>query len=296
MKFTFDMRNAAGGNTASARIREQTRMASLAYGLHLLGHDVRIVSCTEEFRASARFPVFSHLTGDDHGGLRVCPSDDRAPCDVLVKCSVGSRFDGAVLDRCRLLVAHEYDVKLEHHPKLLRVPFLLHDSVNEHFVQTGLMRAYLEDDLGVIRSHFAATKVGVLGYSGYCYKHRREVCAGAPEWADIRFYENPRMTAAEHIRWIMGFRAGLAIPGDTPKTYTHSLLAMLGIPIVSPTLRTTNEVPLTDANHIRLEGWGRVLELVESGEADERARAMDESYKAGWSPLGQARLIAERLA
>lgn len=302
MIFNFHITNAAGNNNREARIREQTRMACIARGLTFLGHDVRIVGASEEFRGSERYPHFKDLFSEHKvGALEVFPAETMRNrehrVDVGIKCSVGIQDDALYLNLCQVLVAHEYDVKLDDDPRLLPVPFMVHDSCMAGFIADGMFNAFIRNDIRAIRERYGHKKAGLLGLRCCGWTKRKEFCADAPEWADIGFYDTPQMKALEHARWISGFRGGLCLRGDTPKSNLASLLALLGVAIVMQPIERRDTPRMDSRNTIQFGSWQQVLAELENDSrlSDIMAQATND-YIEGWSPMGQARLIAERLS
>jgi hypothetical protein len=143
--------------------------------------------------------------------------------------------------------------------------------------------------------------------------HRRRFIDFAPPWTDLSLYTyqpTEGLEPPDHIRWISGFRGGLSLPGTTPKTNLPSLLALLGVAIVTPPfpqgIRDTP--PITEANAIvgeydgspekeTFKDWGAVKAQLE--DAERLKAVVDQAtsdYVECWSPAGQARLIAERFS
>jgi hypothetical protein len=302
MTFNFHLTNAAGNNNREARIREQTRMACIARGLSIMGHEVRIVGASEEFRGSERYTHFKDLFAEHKtGALEVHPAETMRNrehrVDVGIKCSVGIQNDANYLSRCQVLVAHEYDENFDDHPHLLPVPFMVHDSVMAGFITDGMFDAFIRNEVRSIRERYCREKNGLLGLRCCGWTKRKEFCANAPEWADIGFYDTPQMKALEHARWISGFRGGLCLRGDTPKTNSPSLLALLGVAIVMQPIARRDTPRMDYRNTIQFGSWEQVrLELENDSHLGDITAQATNDYINGWSPLGQARLIAERLS
>lgn len=298
LTFEFDISGAAPNNSVKANTRESTRMCCIARGLANLGHTVRIVFASQTFLNSRRWAFFEDLWGKQVGGLKVLAAERGQDCDVAIKTSVRCGNADGPSTKFKLLVAHEYDTQFDSNPQLIPVPFLVHDRLIEYMMEAGLFRAYLCDDVAVIREHFAVEKkTGRVGYRGCGWNKRKQWAKELPEYCECHFYDSHNMAAGDHCRWLMGFEAGLVLPGDTPKVNLTPLLAMLGISIVSIACPRRVVPPITDKNSILLNGWDDHEGLEEGlGRAGEIAKNATMDYKAGWSPMGQARLIADALS
>lgn len=310
LSFDFHLSNAAMHNGANAKIREATRMACMAYGLAKLGHDVRIVGQTNDFRESDRWPFFSHLAGvRRRDAVQVRSMEELSPTvkvGVAVKCTVKAKREG-LRKFCEVLVAHEASPELTGSKGVIDVPFLIHDDVIIEFIKRGLFQAYLDDDVETIRAAFDFTKKLWVGFRGTGWSNRVDFFDGAPEWVDVRFHPmgQPPMNAWEHCEWLASMRASPALAGDTPKTNLPPTLALLGIPIIAPSFER-NKVPLDRdellyANNAMIwcpggkdpETWRHLRQILEADwHLKKIADAATIVYKAGWSPIGQARLIA----
>lgn len=301
MNFTFHLANCAAANNDGAKLRESTRVGLLCLCLRKLGHDAFITNAPQLLIDSPRWKFF--LPAYRPGvrvGLEVRAAEEfkrgGGRTDVAVKCSIGTANDTRLLNHCDLLVAHEYSPEIETSDKLLKVPFLIHDRVIEHLVEHDLFQAYIDNDLQAIRDHFANGKSGVLGFCGCGWPFRKAFCADAPDWAEIRFFDSHPMSGGEHAKWLMGFKAALALRGDTPKTNLPPLLAMLGIPIVMEPITAKDTPPFNALNTIPFQSWEQVHAAIQDDTilAQITAKATDD-YINGWSPMGQARQIAERV-
>lgn len=299
MTFEFDTALAASNNSDNAKLREATRMATLAYGLHVLGHDARITYPGPILRRSPRWSYFQHLAGSPAGGLKVLPaealSSGHRNCDVAVKCSVGTKNDDVFLEHCRVLVAHE--AANPDDPRVLNVPFLIHDDMVIEMLQRDLFAAYLDDDVAKVRAAFDRQPKGWVGLRGTGWPHRTAFLEAAPPWVDREFHRmgQPPMSAWDHSEWLCGFRAALALPGDTPKTNLTPLLALLGVPIVSYQIEH-NTPRLDDGSMILFGGWDALwATLNDPARLSEIEAEATAKYRAGWSPIGQARQIVRML-
>lgn len=296
MRFTFHLRNAAVNNNEEAKLRESTRMACLAHALDQLGHDVSIGNMPAVLLESPRLQWFQHLLGRKlHNALNVVPAESLrhgGSCDVAIKCSVSTEHDALYLSRSRLVVAHEADPRLA--DRMLNVPFLIHDRVIREM--GPLFGAYLRDDIETIREAWTpAVHTGMAAYCGAGWPQRKQFFADAPEWVETRFYDTHVMGGVEHARWLAGYRAAIVLRGDTPKVNLTPLAVLLGVPVVAPEIER-NTPPLDEASMIRFDGWEPLLAVL-SDEARCRCIAdrATEIYRAGWSPLGQARQIVNAL-
>lgn len=300
--YTKDAGVRSGGEGS---LREATRMACIAYGLARLGHDVHLVkpnrvlvNSEDVLPGSTRWHVFKHLEGPPRpGAISVEAAESKHHCDVAIKCSVGIKDDAAYLTRCKVLVAHECSDAVANDPRVVHVPFLLHEMVIRDFVTMGLMGAYLDDDLDKITDLLSYDDRGLIGYMGAGWGHRREMVNGAPDWATISFHDGAHAIGGfEHMQWMSGFWSGLVLRGDTPKVNLTPLLAMIGIPIVGH-FAERNTPALTEDSMIFFDGdWQRLYDKLHGSQYLKRiCRNATTAYLAGWSPTGQARLICNAL-
>lgn len=295
MRFTFFLNNAAYHNSEEAKIRESTRMAMIAYSLRKMGHDASFAEKPALLSRTSRWDFFSHIPIKNAGGFTVhsAEPDMKFYSDFLFKTSVGTSRDSANMDRCKCLIATESDHTLKS-DKYLKIPFNVHDTVINDLIDDGLFQNYLDDDLDPIREFYKREITDYVGFCGCNWRFRREFFENSPDWVDCQFYSTQVMTPRNHIRWLMKFKAGVALRGDTPKTNLPALLAMLGIPIIAPEIED-NHVPLNDDAMIRFQSWEQVRSVLDDSDKlsaiSENATAI---YKSGWSPSGVARLVAER--
>lgn len=299
--FDFYLANAAMNNGAAAKIREATRAACLCYALDKIGFSSCIVGASPAFMESNRWPFFKHLhSAPRRGTERVRMMEElniNYKTEVAIKCSVKPKRDAALRSFCKVLVAHELAPEMNGIPGIVDVPFLIHDDVVEAFIATGLFQAYLDDDIATIRKSFDFTKRLRVGFRGTGWPNRQTFFEGCPDWVDVAFHPmgQPPMQAWDHVKWLASMQASPALAGDTPKTNLPPTLALLGIPIIAPSPEI-NAVPLGPDSMIYSDGrnWDEVLSILMDGARMNRiAEAATCVYKSGWSPLGQARLIAE---
>lgn len=307
MKFLFHLTEAAINNTQTAQFREAQRMGCLALGLDLLGHEVSIADASPAFRQSPRWKPFARLYQREMPtGIHVVPAEtlkgrDKT-ADVAFKCSVGTQQDHWYLGRCQVLVAHEYDPHYNDHAALLPVPFMVHDSVMDELLHDGLFEAYAANRLDEVRAFYSRPKTGLLGMRACLHHHRRRFCEGAPDWANLGLYTHQPtggFLPGEHMRWATMFRGGLCLPGTTPKTNLPSLLALLGVAIVSPRFpETCRDTPrISERNAVIFESWEQVRgHLMDDVRLAETVAQATHDYINGWSAMGQARLLAERFS
>lgn len=313
MKFSFHIKNAAINNSWEAHRREATRMACIALAMERAGHDVRIVDVSPQYMECPNWQFFKHLHGGSHGGFTVYPAEmlrrGQTGVDVAFRCSVGTKFDQSYIGQCRLLVAHEYAKEVENEPKLLPVCFGVHLNISEILMRNGLFDAYIDNDLEPIREFFrtgAEPHDEVVGCYAQNWPHRVYFVENKPDWVYAEFYDHspskPAMESEAHTRWLCGFSAGLALRGDTPKTNLPPLLALLGIPIVMQPIAVFDTPPFDDTNTVLMQldedgrpDWCYVMRMLSDHDAvASRQCKATQDYINGWSPAGQARLIAER--
>lgn len=307
MRFAFFLADCAGNNSWEAHRRETTRMACIAECLHRDGHAVCIQAVSRQFRDSANWRFFKHLDGQDSKAFSVHPAESIRRgvrgIHVAFKCSVGTKWDGDYLRESRLVVAHEYDAAFEQEPRLLKVPFLCHNNIIEHLMQAGLFEDYVTNNLQPIREHFrngATQHDKPIGFYGQNWPCRKAFCENSPEWADIGFYDHsptyPAMESSRHARWLCGFKAALALRGDTPKTNLPSLLAMLGIPIVMERVTATDFHPFDSPAIIPFDSWEQVRrDIGDEGLLAAYVDAATAAYVDYWSPAGQAKAIVQKM-
>lgn len=309
MKFAFHLIQCAQNNTDEARVREATRMAMICWCMNRQGHDAFIASAAPVFMNSNRWPIMQSLYRPDwREGVSVHPAESLRrglqSCDVAFRCSVGTKHDSQYLERCKLLVAHEYADELHEHPRLLKTTFGVHHNIFDSLIPNGLMLDFLENRLEPIQRFFRIDGVQhekPVGFYGQKWPHRQALLETAPDWVQWGLYDHtpahPAMPTNEHTKWACGFKAYLALRGDSPKTNAPALLAMLKVPMVFEPIHRVDTPPIDDTNSIPLTSWDRVKEYLDKPTwlAGVAAKA-EMDYIAGWSPAGQARLIAERFA
>ncbi len=297
MKFAFHIQNVAHNNSQPAKLREATRMACIAHALDARGHNVTFASVPPVLTQSNRWQFFSHIpVRKMAGALAVHPAEallDRHT-DIAIKCSVNVQRDATWQGHSRLLVAHEFSPDLNDEG-VLHVPFLVHDRVIDDLIDRRLFGAYLDDDLDTIRAELPQHKEKWVGFCGAAWGNRREFFHDAPDWVHIRFYNTHLMSGWEHACWLANHRGAVCLRGDTPKTNLPPLCALLGIPIVA--VEPERNTPSLDLRSmIRFANWDGVRSiLAQDTLAAKIAENATEIYKRGWSPLGIARQIVERL-
>jgi hypothetical protein len=305
MRFNFNIQNAAASNSPEAHIRESTRMACIAYGLRNLGHEVVLHSVSPHFISSSRWSFFKDMQGRPGPGIQVTSAENLADtvCDVSIKCSVGTKNDEKFLRQSRLVVAHENHPAFDDDPRMLGVPFLIHDRVIEGFIENALFSDYLEDNITAIRNNFSSVICDKwLGYCGARWKHRLDLLRSAPDWCNWKIYDSHVMSGYEHAKWLCRHRGALVLRGDTPKVNLHPLAVLLGRVVVSDTINDQMTPNLCCLNSVLISGqehdawWEHVSGCLEDEDmCTEMVEDADEAYVSGWSPTGQARLICQRL-
>lgn len=308
MRFVFHLNQCAHNNSDEARVRESTRMALVCMGLRTIGHDAVIGACPRVLMESNRWESFREAYEHGaQGGLTVHPAEALRKgvnaCDIAFKCSVGTKNDDVYLKRCRLLVAHEYDDALHDHPKLFKTTFGVHHNIYDILIGHDLMEDFMANRLDRIRMLF---RDGVepsdkpVGFFGQKWPHRQELLETAPDWVEWDLYDHtpahPAMPTWEHTRWLCRFRACLALRGDSPKSNLPPLLAMLGLPIVYEPIQRNDSPEFNATNTIPLTSWDAVKLALTPLNLDSSAYNATQDWINGWSPIGQARQIAERFA
>lgn len=298
MRFTVRTRGAAEENSDSAKLRESTRIAMIANGLFKSGHSVFLAKPNHELLSSNRWHYFSELPVDGkRGGLYVGPSKNRNTpwTDVIVKTTVSVKHDDFLVKSSKVLVAHEIHDDFSCYGSVLNCPFFIHDRVVDDMACNGTLPLYMNDEIDELRSRFDYTKTRDVGFIGYGWKSRKTFFENAPDWVEHRFYESHPMGGWEHAQWLCGCKAVVSLPGDTPKTNLTPLLALLGIPIIS-TIIENNTPPLDEESMILFESWGQVEQVLgQQDRLDSIAENATKIYLEGWSPIGIARQIVERI-
>ncbi len=299
MRFNFYLQNAAVNNNESAKIREQTKMASIARGLSVLSHEVCICGVSDEFRQSNRWVYFEYLYGKLESAKSVYPAESilhGVRPDIAIKCSISCQTDAYFLSRCGLLIAHEHNEKQSEAKNLLSVPFLCFDGTIEYFIEQELFRAYLNDDLETIRSHFSVEKTKQVCFAGVGHYGRHKMFANLPDYCELVLKDKAIMTSGEYLKWASGFKAGLSPSGDTPKANRFSDLVVLGLATIAPPCPIAIMPPLNERNSIMLKDWNDIEGLEQGLERIESIVAeADKDYRNGWSPMGQARQIIKAI-
>ena len=314
-RFDFYLTNAAANNNEAAKLREQTRMACIAYGMSRLGHEVSIVGLPQILGMSNRWKYFSHLmNGASKHAISVYPAETiltgNKDCDVAIKCSVKTDNDSLYIARSKLLVAHEYSDAIAEHDKLLPVPFLVHDRVIDSWCRDtvhvnlltpiDIMQHYLDDDLEEIRSYqrliAPAGLCACIGFAGVGHYGRDEIVAkleaALPGMCAFRLHGSPKMFAASYMDWMSSLKAVVCPCGDTPKTNRWAEAVVLGKPIISPLQRTRVVPAQTGDNTIMPADWDDTQAILDGLErCDEIVANADVCYRQGWSPTGQAKQI-----
>lgn len=303
--FAFYTRGAAHGNTPGAVLRESTRMCIIAKAMSLLGHTVRIADAPKELEKSNRWVLFSSLSQPAQpGDITVKSAEtlgDLNRADVGVKTSIGGPHDHHLASFCSLFVSYADSSDRVPPDKLLKVPFLVCDRVVSTFVEDGMLDAYISDDIEAIRDKYCTSDLrdtvgGVMHGSHY----RKEFCRDLPSWMKVEFYESHAMTARDHMAYLSGCVACIALKGDVTKTYLPPLLALLGCPMVvdtvaameSPRLRHLHDCyVLSPGDPDNVSGLEKLLNVGDEVYWWENAQ---DNYLKYWSPLGQALQIAER--
>lgn len=296
-RFEFHLQNAAGANSIPAKIREQTRMALICHGMRRLGYEATIANCSPEFRRSNRWPFFRYLEEKMPAAIQVVPAESHkgqsARLTVGFKTSAAWKYDHLMLNICDVAAFHEYDPAVAKHKRLLPVPFMVHTDVMEHFIQSGLFEAYMNDDRETIRAHYRCEKDIVAGFFGAGHYGRKDKAAQLPNWCEFRFYDSPPCSPDEYLRWLARCQIGFNMEGETPKSYRFAELTLLGIVNAAPECATKVTPRLDSTNSILMRDWSDADALTEGLNRLDAIRAeADRCYLSGWSPTGQAKLIA----
>lgn len=303
MDFKVYLNNCALPNSEQAKLREATRMVMLAWCLRELGHRVSVPmrftpSCVTH---SARYfhEPFKGLSKSESGDVRI--EADYGPADVVVKTGGETYRDQQVIQNCRVLLAVEYDLGIHGHPRLLPVPFPVNDDVVAHFIEEGTILPFLRNDLHRFRADPPAKQViGFIGNGTYGRQEQiarlRIAAAGRYEFETI-FYDSPPFSPAEYMRRCSRWSAGIVIGGVIPKTFRFSELALLGVPMICCRKDWQPVEPeLSPENCILLNDWDDAASLHHGMKRLNEIRvAADDAYKSGWSIMGQARKLVERL-
>lgn len=307
MEFQFDLLKCAYNNSNSAVIRESTRLACIAWCLQELGHQVHVPEgrIPETVKDSWRYekdPFRSLNKTNNTNGIRVTSEYDHG--QVLIKTSVSCSRDEELLDKCQVLVAHEYDPRFSYRHNLLPIPFLVHDRIIEYFQRSEAIRPYLLNDLNMFRACMRGPVVpktiGFIGYNGYGRREALDTIRPLLEQrgfaCDFLLYDGAApLSPGLYLCRTGGFTAGILLEGDTPKTNRQAEYAMLGIPMIS-TPRSVSDSPDVAMSHIVLASWDDEFALDTAlNQLEASVNATDNCYLTGWSPMGQAKLIVEHL-
>jgi hypothetical protein len=301
LNILVDISAAAFGNTTKARCREACRMLMLCWCLKQLGVNAVATGSIRisDDRIDKFFrPLFGRMLQPDvlvipfeHVGYYLhwkCPL-------VGFKTSVDTTKDKDFLSHVAVLMCHEYDDSLAENPKLLPIPFPVHDVALQYFQSQNWMERYLLDDISFFRDFYCTSNdmPGFFGFGGY---GRMNKLATHRHWCDIETYESPPVPTHVYLRRVGSWSAGFCPAGSTPKANRFSELALLGKPIIIE--RTTRKVmpPLGDHNAILIDDWNDA-EYIQTRLQDRDSIALqaDNAYLAGWSPIGNAKLLMERL-
>lgn len=301
--FAFYTNGAAHGNTPGAVLRESTRMCIIAKAMSLLGHDAVICDAPKELEQSSRWKYFSDLKRPEHPGMIVVRAAESLGgtkrADVGWKTSTGNVYDHHLASYCKFLVSAVDKSEQTPDHKYMPVPFLVSDRVIATFFEDGMIDAYVGNDIESIRDKYCSSDLrDTVGGVMYGSHYRKEFCRDLPSWMKVEFYESHSMSAREHMAYLSGCVACLALKGDVTKTYLPPLLALLGCPMVVDTAAAMESPQLRhlhDCFVLSHRGSPEELEqLLNVGDEVYWWENAQDNYISHWSPMGQARQIAER--
>jgi hypothetical protein len=304
MEFYLNLKKIHSGKY-EAQVREARRLLCLGRCLESLGQIV----------VESKQTLFDNGSDPNHDRLGIFfepsgPKDyihlssEWSPRHVVLKTLASNHRDEHTIRNCQVLMAHEYDGKLENSPLLFPIPFPVYNLILEHFYSIGLLEAYLDDDIHSIRKVFEADDpnpeqasqhepIGFLGYEGYGRPQMIEEFRRIYPHLDIQLYSDgnrQRIQSDKYLKRISGWRAGLCLPGNTPKTSRFSELALMGIPIITTCRKPRVHPAVTNENTILLRNWSDREGLnFALRDLNQISMSQDQAYLNGWSFMSQAR-------
>jgi len=311
-----DARHAALNNDDSAKLRECTQMAVLAWTLAQQRHDVFFLPNNEWQKSNRQDWFASHLSDSfqttshwsSHADLLITsehysPEPISANIKAVYKTTVGIDYDCHLLHNSDLLIAAEYNPipEVDQHPCLFPMPFPVHDLVLQQLASLGLLQQYLQNNLQPIRRMYRAETCNNIGFLGTGMYGRKAIgqrfSAISPLPCDFHFYDGDSpFSAHDYLTRIGTYFAGLHISGDTPKANRFCELVLLGIPVITVPVRVRCDPPITRENTILLRSWNDHDTLIDRLEhAETIAENATRDYLSGWSPMGQARMLLTKL-
>lgn len=308
MRIGFSLQNVQW-NSDAAGVRECTRMLCVAECMRRLGHEVSVPEVQSE-RLGSRAVLFRRLWADvaRYSDTEVRIGPERSGAGVCFKTSVSTKNDHDLLERFKLVVAHQNDPSVNGHPRLLPISFFVGDPVMQQLIEDDLFDAYLDNDMKAIRERYVAPWRRTFGHVGSDASERRlwaqDFCETADrlhldakfKWVPVDYDEPGRWTAEEYLRWMGLCRIGIFMRGFNVKGYRWAEWSMLGVPIATLPLETAMTPLATSDNTIQMRDWSDYESLNRGMTHVEKVRTnADAAYREGWSPMGCAKQILARL-
>lgn len=210
------------------------------------------------------------------------------------KATVENDRDLQVIEYVDYLVAHEYDPRLEGHPKLVPIPFPVNHRVMKYFRDEGLLESYLRDDVEVIHAQHSVQRRAGVGFVGVGYYGRKLMAGRLPSWCHCEFNDSPQLSARRYLQRLASWKAGIHFPGDTPKSNRHMELVLLGTPVVTVPVEPQVDPPITSENTILLKDWSDRSTLM-AGLGSRVAEQATLDYCEGWSIMSTARKLIGKI-
>jgi hypothetical protein len=310
MKVHLDLSNCASKNSGPAKRRESRRMVMLGLCLQNLGCDVT--------RNEPRVPMnslgmgetipFSHPTDST---VTISPESGHGV--VCMQTSVDFLKHGDYYSRFEMVLTHEYQRKHNTEEKIYPIPFPVHNKIVEKFIRDDTLKYYLQDEVGPLREIYSdtsllcgtsqgLTKIGFLGVDAYGRSQHIDTFSNIYPDLDINLYQDIKsyLGPVEYLERISSWKAGISLPGDTPKTNRWSELALMGTPIVHvplkhPDFQTRIHPEASHHNCILLNSWDDKDSLyAQLSNSSTISNNATKDYCAGWSILAQAREVIRR--
>ncbi len=192
-------------------------------------------------------------------------------------------------------------------PKMLAVPWRVHDVITEQIHKDGNAVAFLRDDLDVLRAAYGSPMTKRrIGFCGNCdtsirgrtIKRLKAESPGLVEAHWTSGIDSPKcLSPRDYLRWLSECEATLNFPGDTHVCSHFLESVMMGVPTVTVAKAFDYQPPLTCANVIAIDDWETVdastLQLLCNRKTVREGA--DEAYRSGWSLRGLFHQILKRL-
>lgn len=317
MRIVFDCRLAGSGNIPGAIRREAFRMAMCCWCLRQLGHDATL--CSYPMDLMARDPrktliesMYAPEQLDAHAyvfPMEQCGSRQlgKYPVTVGWKTNKKSTHESKALSICDIAVMHEYLESSYNNPKCFPVPWGCHEDVLLALSRCGLLEDYLMNHLWTIRNRFCrcAESEGEItdrvffcgaALNGRADFVRRLRAAGLPLDVEFTPESGQKVSGEEYLTKMGKYKFCLHLPGDSPKCNRFSEIVMLGKLVVHNPIVMQETPAVTDKNAILLTSYDDISPWRRGAELDlEIYTEAHRDYLHGWSPMGQAMRLADRM-